>query len=295
MTLRIVAAHAIGGALRLQSLAEQVFGAQHRDAQWFARKLHRELVDDTLSMVAVDGDDLDDPRAWLGYVLVGRPPSCAPAARTAGTAVIAPARGRGVATALLEAAARTCADAGLRSLQLWAEQARESFYCARGFELQMRFSTMLAFARGPAAPWPGPLPWRPPDEPALQLLPHGFLPEAWERTPAHERATWSLTSPLARVHVAREARAFAVHGVWLADLRDAARVLDAVLTRLPTDAPVVAVALAEPDASPAHATASSSEQEDAAAVSSITAPTVARLRRLGWLDAQRGAILQRRL
>ncbi len=269
MSQRIVALAELGDPGRLATVAEAAFGRGERRPGWFPRKLWREHVDVELSRVAIDGAS-DDPDALLGYVLVGTPPSRAPAARTAGTAVRPDVQGRGLGAALLREAAAAARARGCTALELWAEHERVDFYARLGFTTLFAFDTLLAFATGdPGLALPEPTSWDPPDAPATLEL-HAWLPEAWARTPAIERASFRDAEGLA--HVAREGVAFVVQRTLLAadvigsPVR-ATRWFDALLQRMPAPAPVVLVALDR--------------------VSSITAA----LREHGWSVAQRGAVM----
>jgi GNAT superfamily N-acetyltransferase len=123
---RIVPGTEIGDLVRLQPVAEQAFGVGDRRPEWFTDKLDRECIDPALTQVALHGDDP------IGYVLVGSPPSCAPALRAAGTAVLRAWRGRGIASALLDAVSEAAAG---EPLELWAQDEVTPFYVARGFVL----------------------------------------------------------------------------------------------------------------------------------------------------------------
>ncbi len=272
MTERIISLADIGDPLRVQPLAEAIFGRGDRRPDWFARKLVREHVDPGLSQLAIAGEP-GDPACWGGYVLVGTPPSRAPAARTAGTGVRVEARGRGLGTALLEAAANAARCAGFAALELWAEHARGSFYAAHGFVVQRSFETWLTFARGQTEDrLPAPLPF----DRTKTLVIGEFLREAWEHSDAGERHSFDHGG--VRVQVAREGVAFAIHRVLAdpeipADL--IAEALRRVVERLPAPAPIVAIALDT--------------------VSSITGPLGACLARDGWRVVQRGAVMLRQL
>ncbi len=271
MNWRVVSAADVGATVRLQSLAERVFGAADRRPDWFARKLVRECIDPSVSRVAVIGDDPEDPRSWIGYVLVGRPPSRWPLARAAGTGVVAPWRGRGVATALLEASAAACAQAGATGLEIGATRDVEGFYTARGFVLERHVTTLLAFAKGRPQELPGPRPW---DDASLGTFElQAYLAEAWTHSPAAERHTLQWPELRACVHVCREGRAFALHRTLIEPTFDPAihRIFDDVLERLSAAAPVILIAIPE--------------------VSSITAS----LRASGWVDIQLGSNLCRPL
>ncbi|HWB80254.1 MAG TPA: GNAT family N-acetyltransferase [Nannocystaceae bacterium] len=267
MSERIVALADLDDRGQLAALAERAFGKGSRSAGWLARKQHREHVDPTLSRVAIAGDPADED-AWRGYVLVGTPPSRAPAARTAGTAVDPRVHGRGLGTALVRSAAQACRARGFTALELWAEHDRVGFYERLGFTTELAFDTLVAFASGPHdAALPEPEPWDPDDATSRVQL-HAFLPEAWARTP--ERCTIRDDDGLA--HVAHEGVAFVVHRTLLATdvLASPARAIawfDALVRTLPRAAPVCLVALDR--------------------VSSITRA----LHEHGWSVAQRGCVM----
>lgn len=271
---RIVALAELGDPARLQPLAEAIFGAGDRRPDWFVRKLAREHVDPRLSQVATDGD-ADDPARWLGYVLVGTPPSRAPAARTSGTGVRADARGHGLGGALLHAAVTAAAHAGIPALELWAEHDRRSFYAAHGFVVRRTFETWLTFARGRERDeLPTPTAF---DRPGSRVVGE-FLREAWE----HADARHSFDHDGVLVHLAREGVAHAIHRILAApEVSDAGIVaaLDRVIERLPAAAPVLAIAIDRP--------------RDGEAVSSITGSLAARLDDAGWRVVQRGHVMVR--
>jgi GNAT superfamily N-acetyltransferase len=148
-TFTVVAAREVGGAARLESLALAVFGPGDRPAGWFARKLRRECVDEDLSSVAVaTGVDPATPRAWLGYVLVGAPPSASPTVRTAGTGVRPNARGRGIGTALLARVRAAAAERGAGPIELFADPPTLPFYRAFGFVPVASLVTLRGHGQG---------------------------------------------------------------------------------------------------------------------------------------------------
>lgn len=268
MSWSIVAAGEAGGLAGLQPLFEAVFGAGDRPPGWFARKLARECLDDELSRVAFVGDEPRDPRSWIGFVLAGQPPSRGPTVRAAGVGVLAAWRRQGVAAALLDSLAAT--SSGATAIEVAADPAALPLYRACGFVEVQATTTVLGFGRGPLAPLPPPAPWDAPSQP-LEL--HGYLQEAWERTPDAERTTLSWIEPNVTHHVCREGRAFAVHRTLVADARahDVETAFDRLLERLPDGAPVLVLALPQ--------------------VSSITGS----LRSAGWVDVQSAAIVRRAL
>ena len=269
VSARIVSLATLGDPVRLQPLAEAIFGAGDRRPDWFARKLARECVDPSLSFVAL-AEHSDEP---LGYVLVGTPPSRRPSARTAGTGVVEYARGLGLGRALVSAAL-TAVAADHDALEIWAEDGRESFYFALGFAAVRSFDTLLAFGRGPAGALqlPAAATW----DCATAYHEHQvFLAEAWQRVSSHERGTFNLTTPhgAAILHVCRENRALAIHRT-LVQARESTRVdaiaiaaYAALLERIPSDTPVVLVG--------------------ADRVSSVTAS----LREREWTVVQRGTLV----
>jgi GNAT superfamily N-acetyltransferase len=273
----IVAAE-LGDLGQLEGLARRVFGEGDRAAGWFHRKLRREHVDPRLSPVAVRADaDASDPHAWLGYVLVGTPPSLGDAVRTAGTGVLPSVRGQGVGGQLLQAAARLAKGAGYRRMELLAEASVVPFYVRHGFVPVLATVTALAFGRGPVAvPAPAPpLPWR-----ALGVGEHeavAWLPEAWDGTElaARHGLSWTITrrgggGPVT-AWLSREGIAWLVQRL-VAPLGVALPSLAAeLLARLPAGAPVLLPFL------PATATATV-ELLDA-----------------GWNASQRGMLLDRPL
>lgn len=209
--VRIVPLDTLPQPGRLASVAEAVFGAGDRPEDWFARKLRRECVDSSLSPVAIDpACDPDDVRGWLGYVLVGTPPSLGHAVRTAGTAVVEAARSRGIGGALLSRAAYLAAAAGYTELQLLSAQQRVSFYERHGLTVAEERVTLVRPSWGPREQTlPGPGPWNGGTtvEPAHVLV--QWLPEAWVHTESSRRHTIALPDGFA--HVSFEGRALLVH------------------------------------------------------------------------------------
>jgi GNAT superfamily N-acetyltransferase len=274
--LRVIPAAELGDPGRLETLARRVFGEGDRPAGWFHRKLRREHVDPRLSPVAVRaGAEASDPEAWLGYVLVGTPPSLGDAVRTAGTGVLPGARGQGVGGQLLQTAAWLAKGAGYRRMELMAQAPVVPFYVRHGFVPVLATVTALAFARGPVTP-PGP----PPPWSALTPSQHeavAWLPEAWEGTDPAARHGLSWTSArrgsggLVTAWLSREGIAWLVQRL-VAPLGSALPELAAeLLARLPAGAPVLLPLL------PATAFATR-ELLDA-----------------GWNAAQRGVLLDRPL
>lgn len=268
----IIAAE-LGDVGRLEVLVRRVFGAGDRPAGWFERKLRREHVDPRLSPVAVAaGGDPHDPAAWLGYVLVGTPPSLGDAVRTAGTGVVPPARGRGIGGRLLAAAMEATRGAGYRRMQILAQAEVEPFYARHGFAEARPTVTALAFARGPAAaPAAPPRSWRALAPGEREVV--TWLPEAWEGTEVAARRglAWDGAHGRVTAWLSREGAAWLVQRLVAPAGEALAALAEAILPRLPAGAPVLLPLL------PADA------------------PATRELLGAGWVAAQRGALLERSL
>jgi GNAT superfamily N-acetyltransferase len=270
---RTITAAELGDPGRLEVLARRVFGDGDRPAGWFPRKLRRDQVDPRLSPVAVEeGADPHDPAAWLGYVLVGTPPSLRGAVRTAGTGVVPTARGRGLGGLLLAAAAELAARAGYRRMQILAEAEVASFYVRHGFSLAMPTVTALAFARGTVyGPLDPPPPWRVcrPGE----HEPVAWLPEAWEGTElaARRGLAWDTAHGRVTAWLSREGVAWLVQRLVAPASEALPALADGILQRLPAGAPVLLPLL------PA------------------AAPVTRELLAAGFVAAQQGTLLDRSL
>ncbi|MEX1367838.1 MAG: GNAT family N-acetyltransferase [Nannocystaceae bacterium] len=245
--VRIELAHALPDLGVLEPLARRVFGRGDRPAGWFRRKLRREQVRAELSALAVRAEaGVEDPEGWLGYVLVGTPASLGDAARTSGTGVVPAARGRAIASRLLDAVARACHDAGYRRLQLLAEARLVPFYRRRGFDAGRPTVTALGFATGDVRGRDrdrevlGPaLPWRP-----LEPGEHtrvAWLPEAWAGTEAHARRTcaWTDAGTQVTAWISREGQAWLVQRLVSRGPGTLATIAAGLLDRLPRAAPVL--------------------------------------------------------
>lgn len=273
LEIHTITAAELGEPDRLEGLARRVFGDGDRPAGWFARKLRREHVDPRLSPLAVAaGGDPHDPAAWLGYVLVGTPPSLGDAVRTAGTGVVPHARARGVGGRLLVAAMALARVAGYRRMQILAEAEAVPFYARHGFATVTPTVTALAFARGPVRePAAAPRSW-----PALgpgEREPVAWLPEAWEGTepPARRGLAWQATHGRVTAWLSREGTAWLVQRLVAPAGEPTTALAESILARLPAGDPVLLPLL------PADA------------------PATHELLASGWVAAQHGALLERSL
>lgn len=255
---------------RLEPLMRRIFGEGNRAPGWFSRKVARECVDPALTRLAFEGDDPLDPSGWAGVVLVGTPPSQHPTARTAGVGVVAHCRGRGVGRLLLAAACSGVSATGLEALQVPADASAVGFFERLGFEAITSTVTLLASGRGTeaSAVLGAPRPWSSTDPPCMA----GWLPEAWNLTPADQRHTQLLLDRCLRLDVALEGRAWVVHRIVADSMLETGALADALEGWL-SDVPSSTVAMitgADP-------------------VSSVTAE----LQRRGWAPVQRAVTMQR--
>ena len=238
--VRIVPLESLPRPRRLVTVAEAVFGSGDRPEGWFARKLRRECVDTSLSPVAVDpARDPDDVSGWLGYVLVGTPPSLGSAVRTAGTAVIERARGRGIGGALLSRAGFMAAAAGYGELQLLSAPQRVPFYVRHGLSVAGERVTWVRPSCGPTdVALPAPAAWNGPSGAAITVA-HilvQWLPEAWAHTETALRHTVVLPAG-GFAHVSYEGRGLLVHRLVAGG--DPAVALQSLLVALPGGRPVM--------------------------------------------------------
>ncbi len=191
---------------RLEHVFVRCFANKARPAGWFRHKLVRECVEGCVSVTAAPGSQRDD---LIGFVLAGRPPSCAPFVRTAGTGVLPSWRGRGVARALLDALVCNARTHQAGGIWLLAERELEAFYLHHGFHARTRRTHWLRPATATFAPP------RPYDEPSpgwhdaaygCELA--AWLQEAWQHT-AYPR--FVRTANGLRALVAHEPTAMVVH------------------------------------------------------------------------------------
>ncbi|MEM9460676.1 MAG: GNAT family N-acetyltransferase [Myxococcota bacterium] len=269
---RIVPARTLGDPRRLEPLARQIFGPGDRPAGWFSRKLRRERVDPDLSPVAIEADaPAHDPAGWLGYVLVGTPPSRGDAVRTAGTGVQPRARGQGVGGRLLETVIRWSRDAGYRRVELLAEHATLPFYRRHGFSSRHPTVTAVAFGHGTRTAWVPPPPWG--ELGPQEHEPVAWLPETWagtERT--HRRGLrWPTRAGPVTAWISQEGVAWLVQRLVAPRSVPLTYLAATLRAQIPLAAPLVLPLL------PADA------------------PQTRALLDMGWSVAQRGALLECRL
>ena len=225
---------------RLEPLARAVFGQGQRPQGWFARKLHRECVDGPRSQLLTRSADPRDPEAWVGYALLGQPPSLAPVLRTAGIGLLPSWRGRGLGQALVAALIDTARHGGAAALHIPSSVVAQPFYRRCGLRPRDSTLTLLAFGRGPASSLPPPEPWAH-DPPGPQRS--GWLREAWERTEPQQRGTWRLCEGRHRLDVSMEGSA-QVAMRWTSTEPDTTGI-DAWLDRVATGAPALLHGLPE--------------------------------------------------
>lgn len=265
----IVPLAGLGDPRTLEPLVRRVFGDGDRPRGWFARKLRRECVDPALSLVA---HQRGTPGARLGYVLVGRPPSRHPTARTAGTGVVPDARGRGIATALLTAAVRRSRDAGLVGLELHADRRAAAFYPRHGFVARHSTVTALRFGDGDGPPPGARLDDRPSTPSPGQIRWVHWSIEAWGGTPAEHRFVVHIAGAAGAVTawLSREGRAWLVQSMVAPANVPLSVAANAIAHRIPSGDPLLLAARPDDDAT-------------------------ATLFDAGWTAAQRGVLFERRL
>lgn len=177
-TVHLLPVASIGTPERLEPLARAVFGDGQRPHGWFERKLARECVVPDRSLVVSRSPDANDADAWVGYGLLGQPPSLGSTARTAGIGLKPASRGRGIGRRLVRGLLEQARLAGTDGLVIPASTAARAFYERCGLAPRGVTHTLLAFGRGSATPtidesWdattPGP-------------TQSGWFREAWEHT-----------------------------------------------------------------------------------------------------------------
>lgn len=203
--IRHVPVDSIGDPTRLEPLARAVFGEGQRPQGWFARKLRRECVLASHSILLTQSQDATDPDAWVGYGLLGRPPSLGGLARTAGIGLIPAMRGQGQGGRLVEGLQDAARREGAQGLLIPASPGAVSFYARCGLAKHNTTHTLWASGVGgddaaahSAEPWdsrcPGP-------------VRSGWFAEAWERTSPSVRRTLRLRDGAERFDVSMEGSA----------------------------------------------------------------------------------------
>jgi GNAT superfamily N-acetyltransferase len=174
----------IGDAARLEALARSVFGHGQRPDGWFTRKLHRECVVHSRSIVVSRSRDPGDAAGWVGYGLLGRPPSLGTTARTAGIGLDAAWRGRGLGQRLVHGLITQARHDDADALLIPSSTDARLFYERCGLKPAEVTHTLLAFGRG-ASIDPTVEPW---DAATPGPMRSGWFREAWEHTDARSTA-----------------------------------------------------------------------------------------------------------
>ncbi len=264
--VRIVSAACIGDLNRLEPLVRAVFGEGRRAQGWFGRKLHRECVVPDGSVVLTHADDPCDDAGWIGYGLLGLPPSLEGIARTAGIGLRPEVRGRGHGRRIVDALGRAAQRWGARTLRIPAPPERVRFYGRCGLYEADRVVTLLAFGRADAPPARRAEDWNA-STPGPRVS--AWLAEAWQRTPEHIRYTWRTVDGAHRFDVSIEGRAHVVQR-WTANAHaDPLAGAEAWRAAVPIAAPALL--------------------HDVPAVSSVTD----KLETDGWVRVQTSVMMQR--
>lgn len=202
--IRQVPVEHIGDPTLLEPLARKIFGDGQREDGWFARKLRRECVLPSRSILLTHSRDATDPEGWLGYGLVGRPPSLGRVARTAGIGLIPAWRGRGLGMSLLHGLQRAAHHDGAEELRVPASPNAVSFYARCGLSRHSTAYTLWATGVGDETVDGPPEPW---ESPCPGPLRSGWFRESWERTPQARRRTVRLRGGAERFDVSMEGSA----------------------------------------------------------------------------------------
>lgn len=202
--IRHVPVERVGDPTRLEPLARAIFGEGQRPPGWFAQKLRRECVLPARSILLTQSRDATDPDAWVGYGLLGRPPSLGAWARTAGIGLIPAWRGRGFGTALVEGLQDAARRDGAQGLLIPASPDAVPFYARCGLSQRSTTHTLWATGVGNEAAAQSPEPW---DSPCPGPMRSGWFAEAWERTSPAVRHTLRLRGGAERFDVSMEGSA----------------------------------------------------------------------------------------
>lgn len=202
--IRRVPVERVGDPVGLEPLARAVFGQGQRPQGWFEQKLRRECVVPARSVLLTQSQDPTDPDAWVGYGLVGRPPSLGAWARTAGIGLIPGWRGKGLGAALVQSLQDAARQDGAEGLLIPASPGAAPFYARCGLSRHNTTHTLRANGAGREVPVQGPEPW---DSPCPGPMRSGWFAEAWERTSPSARQTLRLRDGADRFDVSMEGSA----------------------------------------------------------------------------------------
>ncbi len=202
--IRLVPIERVGEATRLEPLARAIFGEGQRPKGWFAKKLRRECVLPSRSILLTRSRDATDPAAWVGYGLLGRPPSLWPLARTAGIGLIPAWRRQGLGVRILEGLRSAARSEGAQGLLIPASPNAVPFYARCGLSPRTVAHTLWASGVGNGTAGQDPEPW---DAPCPGPVRSGWFAEAWERTAQAGRQTLRLRDGAERFDVSVEGSA----------------------------------------------------------------------------------------
>lgn len=239
--IAVVPAAVVGDIVRLEPLARAVFGDGQRSPGWFALKLARECVIPEHSRLLTRSADATDPDAWVGYGLLGRPPSLGTLARTAGIGLLPGHRGQGLGKRLLDALVDSAARTGASALRVPSSPAAQGFYSRCGLQPAHTTHTLLAFGCANTPTLHAAERW---DSPCPGPVAAAWFREGWERTPTHRRHT--VRTPGNRFDVSMEGSAHvAMRWTSEAATPDSAR---SWLRRVPAGTPALLHAVRAEDA-----------------------------------------------
>lgn len=223
------------GLAGLEPLFEQTHGSAPRNSGWLPIKLKRECVDLNASCVVRTVATSERAPTWLGFALVGTPPSLAPCARMSGMGVVPRYRGRGLARRMLAHIQRTLPATHYR-LRCLSEPHNRSMYTHLGFQASHHIATLLHFGAGDDTSL------TPPQEVRHA---HGevisqWLDETWAHSPVESRRVWETEE--GRAYLTHEGCSLLVHRFELADsseLERGALILDQLRANVRRNTPVL--------------------------------------------------------
>ncbi len=223
------------GLAGLEPLFERTHGGGARNPGWLPIKLKRECVDLNASCVVRAPSAGDRDPTWLGFALVGTPPSLAPCARMSGMGVVPRYRGRGLARRML-AHIQGALPSTHDKLRCLSEPRNRSMYAHLGFQESHHIATLLHFGAGSNTALADPLDARPGRGEIIAQ----WLDETWVHSPVESKRLWETED--GRAYLTREGCSLLVHRFELADTSEIERgalILDQLRASVERDTPVL--------------------------------------------------------
>jgi GNAT superfamily N-acetyltransferase len=223
------------GLAGLEPLFEETHGGGARNPGWLPIKLKRECVDLNAScVVRTVATDASEPM-WLGFALVGTPPSLAPCARMSGMGVVPLYRGRGLARRML-AHIQCTLPATHYELRCLSEPRNRNMYTHLGFRESHNIATLLHFGAGSDTALRDPNDASPGSGEVISQ----WLDETWTHSPAASKQVWETDD--GRAYLTQEGCSLLVHRFELANTSEIERgalVLDGLRLSVKQGTPVL--------------------------------------------------------